>query len=440
MNVKSKTGEHFALDQRVNRGGEAEIWSVRREPHLVAKLYHNPTAEHEAKVAAMVAGPPPQDSTHPAVAWPLQPLYQQRRFIGYMMPRIHDSRPIFHFYNPLRRARLNESYPWRYFLHRTARNLATAVELVHKRGHVIGDLNESNVLVNRTALVTLVDSDSFQIVEAAANQSTGARTFRCTVGKAEFTPPELQGVDFKSVDRKADHDNFGLAVLIFYLLMEGYHPFAGVLNDGVSVGRVDLYGIKHGLFPHARNSTVAPPPGAPIFMWLDPHLQTLFRRCFIEGHTVPHCRPTATEWHDALVRPRAQLVPCPTTAKHIYANHLRRCPHCDRSAVPNLPDIPAHQPILSPSATATTTSEAHGGLQVWRGASTGLAGCCKCTVDTSASGYTTGRATRWLSKCSPLAWDAASGKPVTASAIAHARRSSPCAMPSRSTPQFGSGG
>ena len=353
MNLQSTNGEVFTLDQSFNRGGEAEIWSIRREPHLVAKLYHQPTAEHEAKVAAMVAGPPQQNGTHPAVAWPLQLLYQQRHFVGFLMPRIHDSRPIFHFYNPLRRARLSESYAWRHFLHRAARNLATAVALVHKRGHVVGDLNESNVLVDRNALVTLVDSDSFQIMGPQSNGRAGSHIFRSPVGKAEFTPPELQGVDFKSVNRKAEHDNFGLAVLIFYLLMEGYHPFSGVLSDGVSVGRVDLHGIKHGLFPHTRNSTVQPPPGAPIFMWLDPELQKLFRRAFVEGHATPQCRPTAAEWHDALVDAEAALVSCPTQSTHIYARHLRRCPHCNRNAVPDLPDLS----LDSRQSTSVATGE-----------------------------------------------------------------------------------
>jgi len=354
MNVKSKSGEQFTLTQVFSRGGEAEIWSVRQEPHLVAKLYHKPQPEHEAKVSAMLANPPLQPGTHPAVAWPLQQLYEKRRFVGYLMPRINDSRPIFHFYNPARRARMAESYPWRFFLHRAARNLAAAAEMVHKRGYVIGDLNESNVLVNQSALVTLVDADSFQV-----ENRQGIR-YRSPVGKAEFTPPELQGVDFKSVDRAVEHDNFGLAVLIFYLLMEGYHPFAGVREDNLSVGRVDLHGIRHGLFPYTRNSTIQPPPGAPIFMWLDPPLQALFHRAFVEGHSAPERRPAADEWHGALSEAEEALVTCTATANHIYGAHLRRCPHCNRSAIPVIADVaqvvpPTHTPDLAVVAPEAAT-------------------------------------------------------------------------------------
>src|SRR5712691_4689158 len=74
-----------------------------------------------------------------------------------------------------------------------------------------------------TALVTLVDTDSFQVCEPH-----NGVVYRCPVGKPEFTPPELQGCPFAQVDRAPEHDLFGLAVLLFQLLMEGTHPFAGV--------------------------------------------------------------------------------------------------------------------------------------------------------------------------------------------------------------------
>jgi len=64
-----------------------------------------------------------------------------------------------------------------------------------------------------------------------AGAATGRqRLFPLSVGKPEYTAAELQGRDFSTMDRKASHDNFGLAVLIFHLLMEGIHPFAGVMQ------------------------------------------------------------------------------------------------------------------------------------------------------------------------------------------------------------------
>jgi DNA-binding helix-hairpin-helix protein with protein kinase domain len=50
----------------------------------------------------------------------------------------------------------------------------------------VGDINPGNVVVSQQAVVKLIDSDSFQV-------ALDGRVFRCEVGVAHFTPPELQG-------------------------------------------------------------------------------------------------------------------------------------------------------------------------------------------------------------------------------------------------------
>ena len=392
MIVESSSGDRFTLGEAFNRGGEAQIWSLRNETHWVAKLYHQTTPHQEAKVATMIAAPPKQLTGHPTVAWPLQMLYQQRRFVGYLMPRVVEGRPLFHYYNGLRRAQLPERYPWPYFLHRTAQNLAAAVDLVHTHYHIIGDLNESNVLVNPEALVTLVDTDSFQV--RAANPvalpqltmgqrkpiQTTALLYRSTVGKAEFTPPELQGIDFKSVDRSAEHDNFALGVLIFYLLMDGFHPFAGVLATPSSVGRVDLYAMRQGLFPYQFNRQIQPPPGAPTFGWLTPALQEAFRRCFVTGHGNPQLRPAAHEWRQLLEEAENKLTRCDGQTKHVYAGHLPACPYCALVAQPRvaakarrpvtpkraaLPPRPRQPLVTNPTTMGPMTTLLHASTLHW---------------------------------------------------------------------------
>ncbi|MEZ4730555.1 MAG: hypothetical protein R3E79_25805 [Caldilineaceae bacterium] len=362
MDVRTATGEKFVLERAINRGGEAQIWTVHQDPHLVAKLYHKPTPEHQAKLTTMLAAPLTRKRSHPTVAWPLQLLYRQHHFIGYLMPRAAGSLPLFHYYNPARRRRLGLPHAWPRFLHRTATNLAAAVELVHAHHHVIGDLNESNALVTQSALVTLVDTDSFQI---STGQGAATRvptwlgtlqtrqTYRCGVGKAEYTAPELQGVDFKSIDRTPYHDNFALAVLIFYLLMDGFHPFAGVLTSGASVGRVDLYGIKQGFFPYLswggnNRNLMQPPPNAPAFAHLHPGLQDAFRRTFVDGHAHPERRVTAKEWKKLLHEAEVALVPCPQNTAHLYSRHLGSCPTC-------LPTVAKQRPNSRPKNEIQTT-------------------------------------------------------------------------------------
>lgn len=375
MDVRTATGEKFILGRAINRGGEAQIWTVHQDTHLVAKIYHKPTTEHQAKLTTMLAAPLTRKGSHPTVAWPLQLLYHQNNFVGYLMPRAAGSLPLFHYYNPARRRRLGLPHAWPRFLHRTATNLAAAVELVHAHQHVIGDLNESNALVTQSALVTLVDTDSFQIsagqnavtrVPAWIGSLPTRQSYRCSVGKAEYTAPELQGVDFKSIDRTPSQDNFALAVLIFHLLMDGFHPFAGVLTSGASVGRVDLYGIKHGFFPYLQwggnsRTLMQPPPNAPAFAHLHPGLQDAFRRTFVDGHAHPERRVTAKEWKKLLHEAEVALVTCPQNAAHLYSRHLGNCPTCVPAAGKQRPTI---QPKNLVQTTVTTPPQRTGELHL----------------------------------------------------------------------------
>jgi hypothetical protein len=153
---------------------------------------------------------------------------------------------------------------------------------------------------------------------------------RCPVGKAEYTPPELQGVNFQTTDRSVEHDRFGLAVLIFQLLMAGFHPFAGVLVNQTAVERVDLHCMKQGWFPYQPQSQVRPPLHAPCFDLLHPQLRKLFGRAFVTGQRQPDQRPSAEEWQEALEKAAQTLVTCAREPSHIYAGHLWRCPWCPR--------------------------------------------------------------------------------------------------------------
>src|SRR6185436_15163783 len=73
-----------------------------------------------------------------------------------------------------------------------------------------------------SCLVTFVDCDSIQLRDPASG-----RVFRCPKGTPEYTAPELQGLDFHTVDRTESSDAFALAVMVCQLLMAGSHPFAG---------------------------------------------------------------------------------------------------------------------------------------------------------------------------------------------------------------------
>jgi len=331
---RATTGETIILAEhhRLGAGGEACIYVLPQDPRQVAKVWHKPTLERCRKLRVMLANPPSDPMAaqhHASIAWPVDLLHLPGRpqaLAGFVMPRVENMRPVGEFSSPKVRRDRCPLFNYMY-LHRTARNLATAVRALHERGYVIGDLNESNLLVAETALVSIVDTDSFQVWDSEAGVM-----YRCRVGKPEYTPPELQGKSFAQVDREPAHDRFGLGVLIFQLLMEGTHPFAGVYHGRGEPPLLEQR-IATGHFPHASNPQVpyGPKPTAPRFELLTPALRDLCLRCFVDGHFRPSLRPEPQSWQYALEEAESHLVTCHWNHQHLFGDHLEECPWCARA-------------------------------------------------------------------------------------------------------------
>ncbi len=319
------------LTMSLGRGGEACIYTVPTDINLVAKIYHQPSLEQARKLEVMLTHPPENPTAnlgHISIAWPTELLRSSDgsgSVVGFLMPRIRGMRPSIDFYNPRTRRQYCPLFNYQYLL-RSARNLAAAFAALHASGYCLGDVNESNILVSDTALVTVVDTDSFQVSDPNNNV-----VYRCPVGKPEFTPPELQNKTFAQCDRVVAHDLFGLAVLIFQLLMEGAHPFSGIFQGA---GEPPTYEgrIAQGHFTYSQRRRVPyiPTPISPPWEILHPSLQELLVRCFEDGHNNPQLRPTAQNWLSALAETENSLISCTSNPQHRYSNHLRSCPWCER--------------------------------------------------------------------------------------------------------------
>jgi DNA-binding helix-hairpin-helix protein with protein kinase domain len=336
------------LTVSLGRGGEACIYTVPTDTNLVAKIYHKPTPEQGRKLEVMLASPP-EDPTaslgHISIAWPTEVLRgtdKNHEIVGFLMPRIRGMRPVIDFYNPRTRRQHCPLFNYQYLL-RTARNLAATFAALHASGYCVGDVNESNILVSDRALVTLVDTDSFQV-----HDSENGIVYRCQVGKPEFTPPELQNKTFALCDRVVAHDLFGLGVLIFQMLMEGMHPFSGIYQG---LGEPPPYEarIASGHFTYSQSKSVPyiPTPIAPPWKIIPPNLQQLFLRCLEDGHDNPLLRPSAQTWVLALAEAENALISCTVNPQHRYSNHLDKCPWCERTV-----QLGGRDPFPSPRAVA----------------------------------------------------------------------------------------
>lgn len=276
--LRQSSGDIIILGNKLGDGSEGNVFAVAGRDDVVAKIYHpnRITPAHFKKLHGMLATPP-EDVTrhtplkHISFAWPQALVLDGTREVGYLMPRIQIVNPLWHLIQPRLRQQYHGQLNHRHF-YRTARNLALAIELLHNKNIVIGDVNATNILFNHDALVTFIDCETMQVTMA------DGVVHRCDVGRPEYTPPELHDITlFSEVDRTTSHDAFGLAVLIFQLLMQGYHPFYGHAKPGTpDVPMAHIHCIRQRIFPYVENQAYDPPIVAPPFNTLPPSLQTLF--------------------------------------------------------------------------------------------------------------------------------------------------------------------
>jgi tetratricopeptide (TPR) repeat protein len=314
-------GQRVDLGRCLGRGGEGAVYSLPLRPQSVAKIYANrPDARIAEKLKAMVAlATPPLASV---AAWP-QGLVLDRvggTVVGFVMPRVDAHRPIHALYGPTDRAVAFPEATWA-FLVRASRNLAAGFDTVHQHRHVLGDVNQDNVVASSSATVRFLDCDSFQITHEG-------RTYPCRVGVPLFTPPELHGKRLEEVLRTVDHDLFGLAVLVFQLLFMGRHPWAG--RHPTRDMNMET-AIREGMFAFGSEAVRQgwqPPPFSLRLTDIPSSLAGLFERALGREAAAGRPRPVAAEWVTVLEALDRNAVTCREDPRHVHLGGSNPCPWC----------------------------------------------------------------------------------------------------------------
>jgi DNA-binding helix-hairpin-helix protein with protein kinase domain len=319
-------GGRVELRRELARGGEGAVFEVA-DPSRVAKVYHRPVSREKARKLRLMAQGGDEDLAK-WVAWPTATLHRAKGDdpAGFLMPRVTGKKPVHTVYSPAHRRQERPKAAWDLLLY-VARNTAAAFESVHRHGHVIGDVNQDSILVGDDARVSIIDSDSFQV-------AYGAERFLCEVGVPHFTPPELQALkSFSGLTRTANHDNFGLALLLFHLLFGGRHPFAGVpvAAGAAEALETDIKAFRFAHAPDARaRGLIAPPRSIPMSL-VPPGVSGMFMAAFTEPGASN--RPSAAQWRAALDATLGALKGCPRAPRmHRYPAHLSDCPWCSLEA------------------------------------------------------------------------------------------------------------
>jgi hypothetical protein len=314
---------------RLGAAGQTDVYALIQDANLAAKVLERPSVALARKLAFMVANPLTNlsdDARSFAVAWPvdllLRAIENGTNVGGFIMPRASNSFSIVECYKAETRKGLFPAFTFR-SMHKIARNLACAYKSLHSEENCqvrVGFVKEAHLLVSPSMQVSVVGTDCLQIRDMQANVM-----YKSMGSDLEFLAPELQGLSFSQFEFEKEHDYFGLAVLIFKLLMGGAHPFAGKGKD-----QHDTHLIAKRILTGQSVFGIKPEPGdVSAVGTLDPQLQDLFKQCFIAGHKDPSARPDAETWEKALDDVSKALTICQTQRQHVYGSHLKACPWCE---------------------------------------------------------------------------------------------------------------
>jgi DNA-binding helix-hairpin-helix protein with protein kinase domain len=318
-------GRPLRLGAELGRGGEGSVYALADQADVVAKLYHHaPGTEKSAKILAMAKLG--TGRLLKLAAWPTSAIHATSRggpVLGFLMPRISGHKPAFNLYSPKLRLQEFPTAGWAFLIHAAA-NAARAFAVIHESGHVIGDVNHGNLVVAADATVKLIDCDSFQV-------SANGRRWYCDVGVSTHQPPEFQSLtSYKQIPRTPNHDNFGLAVIVFQLLFMARHPFSGrYLGTGdMPIERA----IKEYRFAYGAKALalqMKPPPGSLGLDGVTRNLAQLFERAFAPEGSRDGARPKPEAWIAALGELARALRKCAANPGHEYLAALGKCPWCE---------------------------------------------------------------------------------------------------------------
>lgn len=268
-----RNNKEAILKEEIGRGGEGAIYTIKDYPSAVAKIYYEDKrdSDREEKLKILVKNffsTKIPSNFKKEITFPITRLYSENKFVGYIMRKVGGK--------PLKVViagdkRLKAFYPNanRIDLIKLSIDFLKKVDYLHSLNILIGDINLNNILINKEDLTKcfLVDIDASQV-----------DNLPCPVGTDEFTPPNLQGKNFKNILRKKDDEYFSIAIMLFMILMLGKHPYSR--QDGSSPAE----NIKNHKFPYPVFGYIELHKNAPkgYYKNIWTHFPTKLRNLFYE--------------------------------------------------------------------------------------------------------------------------------------------------------------
>lgn len=359
--VKNPSGYTLSDKPLGISGGEGTIYPIVGDQTKLAKLYHGnalssfaSAGNRQEKLLNLIKMPQSDCSVH--LAWPQDVLQDASgRICGFVMKKFDNVQEL--------ATVVSDSLDWRLRV-TIAYNLCDVIREVHEMHQCLGDMQPKNFGVNlHNGNVCAFDVDSFHL------RLPNGHVYPCYVGLKEYYPPELQrlirrGENMRTLDPNntfsQSTDLFALAVLVFMLLFQGFHPFRAQYvntNESSSLVTDAAADILHGCSPYFRptaNATIN--VRSPKLDIVPAGIRDLFQRAFFGA---PSARPSAAEWQAQLFSLLGSIRTC--AKNHSYLNSLSSCPWCElEERIRRLNAVRPVQTVKAPPKPAPVSSQGPG--------------------------------------------------------------------------------
>ncbi len=314
----NQSSKEVEIGEQINKGGACgKIFLVKNLPNKVIKVFHNnsKSSSYREKLEAMLLNPPAIENiekdgeTFCQIAWPEAIVEDENGFcVGYIMPLIDMKKAVSldHLMQKAvrKKLKLSEKYVYRMF---AAYNVASIVSELHKKGHYIIDLKPSNIYVYKDNMFAcLLDCDGFSI------KGEGDKRYPAEFVSEEYILPEGKNMDVSDMDE--EQDKFALSVLVFRLLNNGIHPYAGTpYKSDDNLGIQDRIFLHHYPYAMFADTYQAAHPYS-LHQYFDKTTLDMFDVAFSKKYK----RPMATDWQRHLWKILSEIKVCKKNKDHNY--------------------------------------------------------------------------------------------------------------------------
>lgn len=208
MNYYYKNGNSITLGKELAQGGEGVVYDV--DDSHVAKIYFEPQGRIEKMLAFQSKA-----LKIKGVCTPQDLLYDaNNNFCGFTMYKAGGKSLQTSIFQPKLFKTIFPNWT-KVELTKLALNILEKIKILHSNDILVGDINPYNINIVDYNEIYFLDTDSFQIDK-----------FPCPVGTIDFTPPEIQGVNYTNFIREKKHEYYSIATLLFMIYLPGKHPYS----------------------------------------------------------------------------------------------------------------------------------------------------------------------------------------------------------------------